>query len=63
MSVRVHSVPGQTKGRRKVFLEQACIALSTKPSVNVSYYKIVDHPIPILPLGIGNTQTILRTIQ
>ena len=43
MSARVHSVPGQTEGRRKTFLEWTSINLSSKLSLtcggNVNYYK------------------------
>ena len=45
MSAQVYSVPGQTEGRRKAFLEQPRIDLSSKLSLtcggNVNYYKIV----------------------
>ena len=30
---------------------------------NISYYKSVHHPIPTLPVGIGNTQAIFKTNQ
>ena len=50
MSAQVYSVPGQTKGRRKAFLEWKSIDLSSKLSLtcggNVSYYKSVHRPIP-----------------
>ena len=59
MSVQVCSVPGQTEGRRKAFLEWANIYLTSKIIscmwVNVNFYKSVYHAIPTLPLGIGNT--------
>ena len=38
MSAQVYSVPGQTEGRRKAFLEWV--------GGNVNYYKSVYHPIP-----------------
>ena len=46
MSVQVYSVPGQTEGRRKPFLEWTSIDLSSKRSLtcganNVDYYKSV----------------------
>ena len=68
MSAQVYSVPGQTEGRRKGFLEWTRIDLSYKLSLicgdNVNYYKSVDHPILYaLPLGIGNTQVNLKTNQ
>ena len=51
MSAQVYSVPGQTEGRRKAFLEWTSIDLSSKLSLtcgdNVKYYKSVDHPVPI----------------
>ena len=57
MSAQVHS--GQTEGRRKTFLEWTSINLSSKLSLtcggNVNYYTSVHHPIPTLPVGIGNT--------
>ena len=50
MSVQVYSVPGQTEGRRKAFLEWKSIDLSHKRSLtcvgNVNYYKSVNLPIP-----------------
>ena len=43
------------------------IDLSFKLSVtygdNVNYYKSVHHPIPILPVGTGNTLAIFKTNQ
>ena len=65
MSAQVHSVPGQTEGRRKSFLERTNINLSSKLSLtcvgNVNYYKSVHHPIPTLPDGIWNTQAVFKT--
>ena len=50
MKAQVYSVPGQTEGRRKVFLEWTIIDLSSKLSLtcrgNFNYYKSVHHPIP-----------------
>ena len=67
MSARVHSVPGQTEGRRNTFLEWTSIILSSKLSLtcgsNVNYYKSVHHPIPILPDRIWNTQAVFKTNQ
>ena len=58
MSVQVYSVLGQTKGRRKALLEWANIDLFSKLSLtcarNVNYYKGAQHPIPTLPVRIGN---------
>ena len=49
MSAQVYPVPGQTDGRRKVFLEWKNIDLSYKLSLtcvgNVDYYKSVHNPI------------------
>ena len=67
MSARVHSVPGQTEGRRNTFLEWTSIILSSKLSLtcgsNVNYYKSVHHPIPILPDRIWNTKAVFKTNQ
>ena len=67
MSARVHSIPGQTEGRRKAFLEWTSINLSSKLSLtcggNVNYYKSAHHPIPTMPDGIGNTQPVFKTNQ
>ena len=67
MSTRVHSVPGQTEGRKKTFLDRTTIDSSSKLSHtcggNVNYHKSVDCPIPTLPVGIGNTQAIFKTNQ
>ena len=67
MSAQVYSVPGQTEGRRKAFLEWKSIDLSYELSLtcggNVNYYKSVHHPIPTLPVGIGNTLAIFKTNQ
>ena len=50
MSAQVYSVPGQTEGRRKAFLDWKTIDLSHKRSLtcvgNVNYHKSVNHPIP-----------------
>ena len=50
MIAQVYSVPGQTKGRRKAFLECRNIDLSYELSLtcgdNVNCYKSVHHPIP-----------------
>ena len=65
MSDQVYSVPGQTEGRRKAFLDWTSVDLSSKLSVtcggNVNNYKSVHHPIPTLPLGIGNTLGIFES--
>ena len=49
MSAQVHSVPGQTEGRSKAFLEWKSIDLSRELSLtcggNINY-KSVHHPIP-----------------
>ena len=67
MSDQLYSVPGQTEGRKKAFLEWTSIYLSSKLSLtcraNVSYYKSVHCPIPALPVGIGNTLAIFKTNQ
>ena len=51
MSVQVYSVPSQTEGRRKAFLEWKRIDLSYELSLtceeNVNYYRNVHHHIPI----------------
>ena len=63
----IYSIPGQTEGRRKAFLEWTSIDLSSKPSLtyggNVDYYKCVHHPIPTLTVEIGNTHAIFKTIN
>ena len=45
MSAQVYSVPGETKGRRKAFMELKSIDLSSDLSLtfggNVNYYKSV----------------------
>ena len=50
MRAQVYSVPGQTKGRRKAFLERKSIDLPYKLSLtcggNINYCKSVQHPIP-----------------
>ena len=67
MIARVHSVPGQNEGRRKVFLEWTTINLSFKLSVtcesNVNYYESVHHPIPTLLYRLGNTHAVFKTNQ
>ena len=59
MRAQVYSIPGQTEGIRKAFLEWTSIDLSSKLSHtcggHVNYYKSVHHPIPTLPVGIKNT--------
>ena len=60
-SNKVYSVPGQTEGRRKTFLEWKSIDLSSKLPLkcwgNVNYHKSAHHPIPTLPGAIGNKHT------
>ena len=67
MSAHVYSVPDETEGRRKAFLEWTSIDLSSKLSRtcggNVNYYKSVHHPIPTLPVEKENTQVIFKTNQ
>ena len=64
MSAQVYSVPGQTEGKRKAFLEWTSIDISSKLSltcgVDVNYYKSVHHPIPTLAVEIGNTQLFFQ---
>ena len=55
MSVQVYSAPGQTEGTRKDFLEWTRVEISLTCGSNVNYDKSVHHPIPTLPMGIGNT--------
>ena len=49
MSAQVYSVPGQTEGRSKTFLEWKSIDLSHELSLtcggNVNYYKSVHQPV------------------
>ena len=48
MSAQVYSVPDQTEGKRKAFLEWKSIDLSYELcGGNVKYYKSVHHPIPV----------------
>ena len=65
MSAQVYSVPGQTEGRRKAFLEWAGIDLSSKVSLtcggNVSIIKVFV--ILFLLVDIGNTLAIFKTNQ
>ena len=53
--------------REKDFLKLASIDLSSKLSLtyggNVTFYKSVHHPTPILPVGTGNTLAVLKTNQ
>ena len=66
-SSQVYSIPDPTEGRRKAFLKWTSVDLSSKRSLtcggNDNYYKIVHHPIPTLPMGIGNTLAIFKTNQ
>ena len=69
MSAEVYSVPGQTEGRKRAFLESASIDLSSNLIHmsymwgNVNYYESVHHPITTLPVRIGNTLEIFKTDQ
>ena len=67
MSTQVYSVPGQTEGRRKAFMEGTSINLYSKLSLtcggNVNYHKSVHHPIPTLPVRTENTLAIFKTNQ
>ena len=52
VTAQVYSVPGQTEGRSKTFLERKSIDVSHELSItcggNVNYYKSVHEPIRIL---------------
>ena len=65
MSTQVYSVPGQTEGEMKTFLEGWNIDLSSKVSIfcegNVNYHKRVYHP--ILLVGIGTILEIFKPNQ
>ena len=63
ITAQVYSVPGQTEGRKKAFLEWTSIDPSLTLGGNVNYYKNVHHPIPTLRVGIGNALTIFKTNQ
>ena len=67
MKAQVSFVPGQTEGRRKVFLEWTNIDLSSKLFLtcggNVNYDKSVHHSIPTLSVRIGNTLAIFKINQ
>ena len=67
MSAQKYSLLGQTERRKKAFLEGTSIDLSSKLSLtyegNVNYYKRVHHPLSTLPVGIGNTQIVLKINQ
>ena len=64
MSAQVYSVTGQTKVRKKVYLEWTGIDLSSKLSPtcggNVNYYKSIHHHFSTQPVGIGNTLAIFK---
>ena len=65
MSVQVYSLPVHTEGRSKAFLEWTSIDLYSKVSLscggNDHYYESIHHPIPTLPVEIGNTLVIFKT--
>ena len=65
MSAQGYFVPGQTKGRKKAFLEWKSIDLSSKLSLtcggNVNYCESFHHPVPTLPVVLGNTLAIFIT--
>ena len=67
MSAQLYSVPGQTEGKKKTFLEWTSIDLFSQLSLtcegNVNYYKSVHHPIPTLRVGLGNTLAIFETYE
>ena len=67
MIAQICSVPGQTERRRKAFLEWTSIDLSSKLSLicwgSVNYCKSAHHPIPALPVEIGNTLANFKTNQ
>ena len=63
MSAQLYSMPGQTEGRRKAFLEWTNIDLSRTCRGNVNYYKSVHHPITTLPVVKGNALKIFRKNQ
>ena len=65
VSGQVYSVLGQTEGRTKAFLERASLDISSKLSCgdNIRIMLSVHHPIPALPVRVGNTLTIFKTNQ
>ena len=67
MSAQVYSVPGQTEGRGKAFLEWTSIDSPLNYLLhvggNINCYKSVHYPIPSLPVGIGNSLAIFKTNQ
>ena len=67
MCAQGYCVSGQTEGRRKAFLEWTSIDLSSKVSHtyggNVNYNTSVHHPVPTVPVRIGDTLAIFKTNQ
>ena len=63
MNSQVYSVPGQTEGRKKAFLNWKSIDLSSKLSLtcegNINYYKSFYHPLPTHEKG--NILAIFKT--
>ena len=65
MSAQVYSLPCQTEGTRKTFLEEESIDLSYKLTYesNDNHYKNVHRPLSTLPVVIGNTMVVFKTNQ
>ena len=68
MIARVYSVPGETEGGKKEgHFRVGSIDLSFKLFLtcrdNCNHYKSFHHLIPTLPVGIWNTQGILKQIR
>ena len=67
MSAQIYSLPDQTAGGKKSFLEKTSIDLSSKLSLtcwgNIIHYKSVHHPLPTLPSGTESTLVVFRTNQ
>ena len=63
MSAQLYYVPGQTEGRRKVFLEWTTIDLSSKLSLTCVVMLTIIKVFIILPVGLGNTLAIFKTNQ
>ena len=67
MNIHVYSIPYQTEGRRRAFLEWKSIYLSFKLSLtcwsNDGCYKSVHDPISTLLVGKGNTLAIFKASQ
>ena len=64
-SAQVYSLPGQTEGKERLFLEKTSIDLSSKLSLTyetkLNHCESAHYPLSTVSAGIGNTLAAFKT--